>query len=832
MALTKVTGHVVKPDTNIQFHNTKSTGIVTFAHTDNATSSTTGALQVTGGVGIVKDLHVGGNITVGGTLTYDDVTNIDSLGIITARTDIHLGQSLIHLGDPDTKINFDTNIIKFDTAGEERIRIASDGDIGIGTISPSGLTHWVAPSDMNLYLKSKNASGTIRWNYEDEGGTARANHAFVNYGNGKSDFFTWGTHDGSSLAERVRITKEGNVGIGSADPGGVLDLYHATSNTILNVKSGDSGSVINLIDNATRSSIEQNGVSLKIISDTVGSYANSDIRFQVDGGTKMMVDHDGYVGINTSNPQDFLHIQGSSGQSKRFTGNQIKFNRASSFSYIDQYGAGDLAIRTTESGSQLNRIVILSGGNIGIGEDAPSEKLQVKGDVLLGSTGGDVALKFEYKNHQFAKIVGNGRDSSGYGDIDFYTSTGSGVTNLVERMTIRADGKVGIATDSPYSNLTVFGENRSDGGTATGQITAKDNAAYNATPTSGIVFQGYFASNNANAVFGGITGFKENTTNGDYAGALGLHVRANGAVAYEAVRIASNGRVGISSAIPTKTLDVSGNIRCGNFTIDRHGDPTINMVSTSDTGGGSIYFGSPASGVRGGIIYNHNGDNLKIRNVYGTSIEITNDRISTFYGDINIQKGSGYPSANLKIQSHDTANATSRIQFLARDNSNNNETCYIQANSGSTASVDLRFGTDTGEHLRITRNGQLWLYAAGGDNQFNSKRTATTSSNGDYFFHLQAINHVDQPVGVLGFHRHSGNDDARFVIHTKQSGVAKEERMRIHANGTVQFSATGASDQTSAGNRQVFEIGSVGDIKLGNTTDQRRATPADRSRIL
>ena len=98
MALTKVTGHVVKPDTNIQFHNTKSTGIVTFTHTDNATSSTTGALQVTGGVGIVKDLHVGGNITIGGTLTYDDVTNIDSLGIITARTDIPV--SYTHLTLP------------------------------------------------------------------------------------------------------------------------------------------------------------------------------------------------------------------------------------------------------------------------------------------------------------------------------------------------------------------------------------------------------------------------------------------------------------------------------------------------------------------------------------------------------------------------------------------------------------------------------------------------------------------------------------------------------------------------------------------------------------
>ena len=101
MALTKVTGHVVKPDTNIQFHNTKSTGIVTFTHTSNATSSTTGALQITGGVGIVKDLHVGGNITVGGTLTYDDVTNIDSVGIITTKAGIDIvGGS--------KKLNFDS----------------------------------------------------------------------------------------------------------------------------------------------------------------------------------------------------------------------------------------------------------------------------------------------------------------------------------------------------------------------------------------------------------------------------------------------------------------------------------------------------------------------------------------------------------------------------------------------------------------------------------------------------------------------------------------------------------------------------------------------------
>jgi len=60
------------------------TGISTFENTTQSTSSTTGALIVSGGVGIAKSLNVGGSLSVGGTITYDDVTNIDSVGIVTA----------------------------------------------------------------------------------------------------------------------------------------------------------------------------------------------------------------------------------------------------------------------------------------------------------------------------------------------------------------------------------------------------------------------------------------------------------------------------------------------------------------------------------------------------------------------------------------------------------------------------------------------------------------------------------------------------------------------------------------------------------------------------
>ena len=44
------------------------------------------------------DGNFSGNVTIGGTLTYEDVTNIDSVGIITAQKDIHVGAGLSVVG--------------------------------------------------------------------------------------------------------------------------------------------------------------------------------------------------------------------------------------------------------------------------------------------------------------------------------------------------------------------------------------------------------------------------------------------------------------------------------------------------------------------------------------------------------------------------------------------------------------------------------------------------------------------------------------------------------------------------------------------------------------
>ena len=61
-----------------------SSGALTISDTTASTSTSTGALIVNGGVGIAKSLFVGEGISIAGTITYNDVTNIDSVGIVTA----------------------------------------------------------------------------------------------------------------------------------------------------------------------------------------------------------------------------------------------------------------------------------------------------------------------------------------------------------------------------------------------------------------------------------------------------------------------------------------------------------------------------------------------------------------------------------------------------------------------------------------------------------------------------------------------------------------------------------------------------------------------------
>ena len=83
MAFTRVVGAGIHTAANINSHNIKSTGIVTATKFD----------------GPFDNLVVTGNISIGGTLTYEDVTNVDSIGIITARSGVNVTGGQVAVGN-------------------------------------------------------------------------------------------------------------------------------------------------------------------------------------------------------------------------------------------------------------------------------------------------------------------------------------------------------------------------------------------------------------------------------------------------------------------------------------------------------------------------------------------------------------------------------------------------------------------------------------------------------------------------------------------------------------------------------------------------------------
>jgi hypothetical protein len=99
------------------------TGVVTA--TSFSGSLTGDATGLTGTPDITVRNITGVGMTLSGTLNYEDVTNIDSIGIITARSNVSIADSIIHTGDTDTSIRFPAaGTFTVSTNGNERLRVS------------------------------------------------------------------------------------------------------------------------------------------------------------------------------------------------------------------------------------------------------------------------------------------------------------------------------------------------------------------------------------------------------------------------------------------------------------------------------------------------------------------------------------------------------------------------------------------------------------------------------------------------------------------------------------------------------------------------------------
>ena len=106
-------------------------GMTTISDSTASTSVSTGALIVSGGVGIAKSLYVGGNISAGGTVTYEDVTNVDSVGIVTAGAGLKVTAGGANIVGVTT-----SSITALDAISEQLVRI--DGNTATITYNSGG----------------------------------------------------------------------------------------------------------------------------------------------------------------------------------------------------------------------------------------------------------------------------------------------------------------------------------------------------------------------------------------------------------------------------------------------------------------------------------------------------------------------------------------------------------------------------------------------------------------------------------------------------------------------------------------------------------------------
>ena len=120
MALTKITGQVINDTTGL---------VVGVTTVGGGLSATDGFFS--GIVTAVGDASFSGNVSVAGTLTYEDVTNIDAVGIITARSDVLVGSGITLANTSGSGVNVGVGVTRAGTT--EDVKLLKNAPIPSGS---------------------------------------------------------------------------------------------------------------------------------------------------------------------------------------------------------------------------------------------------------------------------------------------------------------------------------------------------------------------------------------------------------------------------------------------------------------------------------------------------------------------------------------------------------------------------------------------------------------------------------------------------------------------------------------------------------------------------
>ena len=416
--------------------NASIAGVVT------ATTFKSSSVDIDGGS--IDNTNIGFNLRAHGLFN-----NVEASGYVRSTGHIKVADHIEHDGDSDTLIKFPAaNTISFETAGSEKLRIASDGNMGLGTNSLVG-------NAANVYLTVNGSS---------LGGIAlKANGTTQGYLQGTSSLIRLSS-DGSKPitfdtngSERIRITSNGRVGINSTVPSVPLDVVGSGKfSSALTV-----GATLGVTGTCTLGqTVSLNGTNPRLqFVDT-----NHDSDFSIYGNNGRLSVYD------DTNSAERLHI-GSLGQI-----GLSGANYGTSGQVLTSQGNSATPTWTTISGTTINNNAdnrVITGSGTANTLEAESTltynagSLVVNGknsinttSIITYSPGGDVRWQMGVNNSTGADLTSKNTSGS-YNTYQINAGTfkvrTTGTNTPVERFTIDGNGKTSISVNKDSTALVIDG---------------------------------------------------------------------------------------------------------------------------------------------------------------------------------------------------------------------------------------------------------------------------------------------------------------------------------------------------------------------------------------
>ncbi len=500
----------------LKTHNLQSpdAGSVNIAMTPNSGVIVTGISTFSGDVFIPdKIIHSGDTNTsirfpsadtirleTGGStrLTVDSNGNTLISGGLYAQGDSYISDSIIHDGDTNTKIRFPSaDTITFETAGSERLRITSNGRVGINSTSPTVPLDVVGSGKFSSALTvggTLNASGTCTLGQTVSLNGTNPRLLFVDT-NHDPDFTLGGNngrftvYDETNSAERFRINSTGKVAfnydVTASDPQyGQLEIF---KNGASNVDSDWSylsfhrvgqigwqqgidsnhfviattgGSAKNTLDAEKLRITSSGNVLVGGHPAQLSTYNSGQPRLSIyaASGSGGYLELGGNLPHNTHSSGTILFINNTNSEatSNNANGKILAMQRVENVTSDTNAGddmGGDLVFMTKpEAGSLNERLRIKSDGKVLIGDNATTTSglLNVKGNAVFDD-GTNARITLQADGTSTNQILSTTTNFGSYCNMKYQAAAHIFLYGGTERFRITANGQIQHSSASGVS---------------------------------------------------------------------------------------------------------------------------------------------------------------------------------------------------------------------------------------------------------------------------------------------------------------------------------------------------------------------------------------------